>query len=107
MCAALFDHTLSHHEHLIGIYNIRKTVRDQNNGLFFCKFHNHFHNLILALHIDVRCRLVKNINITVVQNCPRQCDSLFLTAGKICRLLRDFHGKSALLHDCLIKFHLL
>ena len=66
---------------------IRQTMRDQNDGSGLRQLMNQCHYLILALHIDVGCSLVEEINRRIMQQSSRERQTLSLSAGQVGAIL--------------------
>ena len=80
MGSALGDFSLVDHKDPVRVPGIYQAVRDHDDRLCALESPDPVQNDLLALHINIAGRLIKNIDRTVVQKGPRQSNSLSLAA---------------------------
>ena len=94
-----------HHHHVIGhVLHHREVVRDEHVGgvELLLQIHEQVEHLGLNRHVQRRSRFVRDQHFRLQHHCPRQSDTLALTAGEHVRIaLVMLRAQADLLHHRL------
>ena len=71
----------------LGRGHIGKPVGDEQDSFGAGELMDLLHDVVFALHVNVGCGLVKEIDRAVVEQGTGQCQTLALTAGQVAALL--------------------
>ena len=96
MRAALGNASLFHYIDVVRRRHIGKPMGNQNDRLCPCQRMDLTHDVVFALHIDVRGSLVKDIYRAVVEERSGKSKALTLPSGEITRLFSELGVKPAL-----------